>query len=201
MRLFAFEGATLDLSNVTSYAQPAVSVLLAQAEGGGSVVNLSGLTTLHGASGNNVLSINAINGGKVDLKNVTTIPDGSAQFRSINGGSIIDLSALTTFIDNTSFATSYLSAERGSILVPNLTNLQNLDLYKDGAGASLNTTQITNIDTVRLFASGGATLDLSNVTSYAQPAFSVLLAQAEGDRKSTRLNSSHERLSRMPSSA
>ena len=46
-----------------------------------------------------------------------------------------------------------------------------------------------------------APLQITATFSAAVPSNAVLTAVCEGDRKSTRLNSSHEDLSRMPSSA
>jgi hypothetical protein len=114
VRLFARNGGTLDLSNVTVYNPPNVTQLLAESNGAGARIKLLGLTTLPGATGGAVLILQGLNGGTIDLQNVTAIPSGSAQFLSHGAGGLIDLSALATFTDDTpATGTSSLHALTG----------------------------------------------------------------------------------------
>jgi len=170
---FAIGGGLIDLSALTSFNGPSDGGATIQATGTGSKVDLSNLTVLHGATGGNEVILLANQGGLLDLHRLATIPDGIVQINASDPNSKIDLSALTTYTATLPGQVggpiaSLGAANGGTILVPLLVNVANFTLSVDGA-SSINTSQLTNVDTIGLSASHGAVVDLSGVESYTNP--------------------------------
>ena len=174
-------GGTLVLPSTTTVSGPGTI----QANGG--TIDLSKLTTLTGASGYNDLSVNAYNGGEVNLSGVTSQPSGRIQFYADGTGSTIDLSKLTALISDANYNSSLEVQDGATIIDPVLATLNRADLETDST-AGISTKQITSdvsstitvnggtpdfsglttIDGLDLYANGG-TLALPSATSYTGP--------------------------------
>ena len=176
---FARTGGILNLPAVTTYSGVSFNTFF-QADDANSQVNALNLTTLHGVTGNAAVFVRSFSGGKVNLSVLTSIPDGAAQVLASGTGSLIDLSQLTTFIDSAAAASSIQAESGGTVVMPLLTNLQFLDLTLDGATSTMNTSQITNIDTVNVLADNNAVLNLLAVTSYTGSGFNTFLQSDHG---------------------
>ena len=108
--LSAAGGADLTLPALSQYSNP--SGATAQASGTGTILDLTHLTTLAGATGFNSLNVDAELGGKVDLSKLTSYTAGKTAFTANGTGSIIDLSQLGTLLSDAS-DDSVLEAENG----------------------------------------------------------------------------------------
>src|SRR5204862_1564927 len=122
------------------------------------------------------LTIQALSGGKVDLRNTTALTDpttGDLRFRAINvradgGSSSINLSSVTSFLDNYGGSTtgaenrsSTLTATNGgTVQIPLLTTLNGVALTLDNT-SSLPTAQFTSATSGNLTLSGSASFDFS----------------------------------------
>ena len=159
--LYASGGAVLAFPNLTSYAAQSVYYPTIQANGTGSVVDLSHLTTLSGDT-NTFLSVNAQVGGKVNLSNLTSYTGGATFFTADGAASTIDLTNLTKLAAD--YYKNVLQATNGgTILDPLLTTLDHTDLTTD-ATSKLATAQITAFTSGTITANGG-TPDYSGLTS------------------------------------
>ena len=184
--LFARDGGLLDFSSVTSYAgsNSNFSDRFIQASGAGSRIELPNLTTLTGgtAQGSEVF-INALEGGTIDLSELTEIDGGATQVLAEGTGSILDLSSLTSFNANSiPSASSRMEARsEGAITADNLTSMERVNLVFDGSG-TLTVSQLANIDDSNILVSNGGTLALPEVASYAgsNSNFSDRFIQASG---------------------
>ena len=197
--LIASGGATLSLSQLTSYASTSSATI--QASGAGSRLDLSGLTTLDGPAGFNTIQVNAVSGGVVDLHSLAQLDQGAVSFNADGANSLVDLSALTSFSTNGSYDSSIRVANGGEVRVNDgLTALNRVDLTL-GLG-TLKTVQLTSItnaslsvsesgvdlsgigslDGVSIYVSGGATLSLSQLTSYASTSSATIQASGAGSR-------------------
>ena len=90
--LYVSGGADLALPSLTQNTDPNGATW--QASGASSLLDMSHLTTLVGATGYSTLSINAQAGGKVDLSNVTSQPSGRIYAHADGTSSVIDFSKL-----------------------------------------------------------------------------------------------------------
>jgi hypothetical protein len=127
-------GGTLSLPGLTSYTHIGgftVDVTW-RANGAGSTLNLPGLTSITGSNAVSAdLIIQAMNGGQIDLGAVTMllVPvttglfNGSIQLLADGTGSLIDLSAATSFIDNGNPDSRLEQRSAGVIIRPNLTTI------------------------------------------------------------------------------
>ena len=146
-------GQTLSLPNLTSYAAQSASVPTIQANGTGSVVDLSHLTTLSGDSFN-YLVVNALAGGEVNLSNLTST-SGSTHFTADGAASTIDLSKLPGLLSDAGSGSSLQATNGGTILDPVLATLNQTDVTTDGTG-TLATAQITTFTNGTITANGSA---------------------------------------------
>ena len=160
-------GVTLTLPAVTSYSQSLTSQSLAtlRAEGPGSVLDLRNLLGVtNGQLYAQRINIEAFNGGKIDLRNVTSILDpssGDQRYRNIavksdGTGSTIDLSSLSSFVDNyagstggENFYSELKPANGGTITAPNLTSVRGVWTILESPG-SVATNQWANFNGSRL---------------------------------------------------
>ncbi len=120
------------------------------ADGPDALLNLTGVTSLETTTetiiGNT--TINALNGGLVDLSNVTTItaPSGlinsSREFviESQGANSVVDLSSTTSFSDLSSNSQSSVAARDGGQVRLGNTVLTNVDLLVENGGTILGST-------------------------------------------------------------
>ncbi|MFI5455338.1 MAG: Ig-like domain-containing protein [Isosphaerales bacterium] len=155
-------GVTLALPAATSYSANNTLSLTLTADGAGSVLDLSSLTTFTGQTGFSPMNIQALNGGLIELSHVSSDITGVAQFLSDGTGSTIDISALTSFSASNDVGgqSSLQASNGGTILMDQLTQLGFVDLY---VGGTMATSQITTI----VFGSitvDGVAADFSSLT-------------------------------------
>ena len=96
-----FNGATVVVSNAGSLIVPAGSTYAGtttlEATGGSCVLDLGDTTLVESTSIGSFLSIEALSGGDVDLASLTSVSGGYVLLESTGTGSVINLSALTSF--------------------------------------------------------------------------------------------------------
>ena len=193
--LYAEGGGTLALPNLTTYSENTGTNF--EATGSNSVINVSGLTSL-GSS--NAWDVTASTGGMVNLSALSSIdqPNNGIRFDADGSGSLLNLSALTSFTGNATFS-SFTITNHATVDDSLLTSFTGENITLDGTGsiatsqwATLNGggsltvtggdptfTSLTDVDGSSLYAQGGGTLALPNLTSYANLAFNPVL-QASG---------------------
>jgi hypothetical protein len=181
---------TIDESGATGPADG----LTFRADGTGSRLDLSRVTTWRGAGGsaaNAPLIDVTADRGTVDLSQVATIDAGNTGFHALEGGQI-NLTSLTSFTGASRgfpLSVNFLSAtDGGAIVAPSLTSLTRVDLSL-GSPASLPVSHLTSFTQGQLFASGGATLSLPVTTIDETDSPLLLLLQANGP--GSRLDLSH----------
>jgi hypothetical protein len=136
-----------------------------RADGAGSRLDLSAVSAWRGAAGpnnGNHISVQALNGGVVDLSGLAQIDAGNTSFQASGNGSQIALDALTTF---------------------NASDRDSSSLTADGGG-TLRTAQLANLNHVTLSLTGTGTIDTSalvnaingaiTATDHAAPSFPSL---------------------------
>ncbi|HEV3003299.1 MAG TPA: hypothetical protein VGX78_02515, partial [Pirellulales bacterium] len=126
------------------------------------------LIVFHGTANTSPLPVylRASTGGELNLSRLTQIPDGGVQFDASGANSIIDLSTLATYV-GAEQSTSWGVTDGGAIVAPQLLTLHNAFLFVDGAGSSISTARLTNIDALNINAMDGAVVDFSGLSSYA----------------------------------
>ncbi len=125
-------------------------------ENAGSLLNASAITTADAGSFVRTWDVTASAGGKVDLSGMAMIASGAANFTASGTGSLIDLSALTSFDDN--------NGNRGSLLTAT-----------DGGEVRLDTASATNItlNNVDITVEPSGILNASRVTTYTGGTFTT----------------------------
>ncbi len=156
--LYAIEGATLSLPGLTSFDSGVLGSLTFSANGTGSTLDLSALTTLscQGAP----LSISAQQGGSIDLAALTV--DTSTPGVSLDSegtGSQVTLANLNALDQG-----SITVADGGALPLGQLVSLTNSSLLDSGETFDL--TALTNVDGSSVTAENGAVVSIPNVTSY-----------------------------------
>ncbi|MDY7005119.1 MAG: hypothetical protein SWX82_14555, partial [Cyanobacteriota bacterium] len=136
--LFAANGGSISLPGLTNYESGDERDTFIQADGTGSKINLSSLTSLPGGGFIYHRNINSLNGGEVDLSGVTSIPSGATEIRANGSGSLVNLSNLNEFIDNANDASLIESTDGGTVNVGNLTDLNAVNIVFDSTN-NLNT--------------------------------------------------------------
>ena len=129
---FQVTSGTFSLPALTSYAAGNVGgPVTFQAQGAGSVLAIPNLARLTGNTYYNSfwgdrysLWINALSRGRVDLGGLTDIPSGGTQFVADGADSVIDVSALTSFINTN--ASGIEVQNEGTVLAPNLATLNSV---------------------------------------------------------------------------
>jgi hypothetical protein len=168
--LFARSGGQLSLLGATTVDATRVlgnSFEPIQADGGGSRIDLSGVTTWLGggnATQGSSIVVAATNGGTIDLPHVTDISVGNTIFGASSGGQI-NLPALTRFSGAAAPLDNFLTVSgSGSALVaPALTSLTNVDLMLSGSG-SLSLGQLTSFVRGNITVQSGGVLALPLTT-------------------------------------
>src|SRR5262249_30295661 len=137
-----------------------------QASGAGSVLSLPSLTGLVGDNqAFGYVVVQALAGGRVDLGKAAQLtgPAGSStnlrgiQVLADGAGSVIDLTAMTSFVENAPTPDSSLQARNGgTVLAGNLATLKGVKLTIDGTG-TLATGQITSFTNGTLAVVGTTT--------------------------------------------
>jgi hypothetical protein len=141
--LRALDGATIDFSSVTAITRSSNGNRTWEARGAGSVIDLSGLQTLVGRSYiSSATTFLAREGGFIDLATLPSVGGGTIHFNVQDAGSVIDLSALTTFSGYMwSSVAGFTAINSGTLTAPLLTVVSSANLVLDGTG-SMATTQI-----------------------------------------------------------
>ena len=172
--LYALGGGYLSLPGLTDYAMVAGGTRTLQADGVGSVLDISSATTLTGSSADgsdsvtHTLQVLATNGGKVDLSGTTRIIDPAAGnelnrrfvISSAGTGSVIDLAGLTELRDTTSASyfgsgvSSVGASGGGTVNAPLMTRFANTDLRLGNAASTLLTGQLTSVTNGSITVSG-----------------------------------------------
>jgi hypothetical protein len=143
------------------------------ADGGGSVLDLHTVTGISVGAGVSSVSVDAYNGGRVDLGGTTTVRSvgqaGSLYVSAQGLGSLIDLTALTSF--TAAAHTGRVDTRSGgTIQAPALTALDGIDLEPDRPGG-IPTAQITTLTNGGLgFGSG---FDFRGLTNGSGTDFAV----------------------------
>ena len=178
--LLAANGATLDFSTAASFHGGSGFSHQLRAEGGNSVIDLSGLTTFTGTTGSQghttfYTGISAFSGGRVDLGNVTSVHNQAyLQANGMDGSgaaSTIDLANLTQFAGGARGQIVSV-ADAGIITAPMLNSISQTSLLAAN-GATLDFSTAVAFDggngfTYRIRADGDNSLiNLSGVTSFA----------------------------------
>ncbi|MFO0899491.1 MAG: PEP-CTERM sorting domain-containing protein [Pirellulales bacterium] len=164
----AAAGGQIALPLVTSYTGPSIYNGLLAADGGGSLLDLTKITSFAGGNGRSA-QVFATNGGKVDLSSVPQISGGATDVRANFAGSVVDLSALTSWT-HTGGDTSRLWAQNGGkVLTPNLTSIVDVDVHVEGAGSHIDLGKLTDVSRAPMSAVNGGQIALPLVTSYTGP--------------------------------
>ena len=131
-------GVTLNLTGVTSYDVNGGGNFSREfeANGAGSVLDVSNLVTLTGGSFIRRLDATAIDGGAIDMSGLTAISSGAVRFAADGIGSNIDLTALQTFQDdNLNIESIVQVSNSGQIdFGPGTTDLLNVVLSANSGG-------------------------------------------------------------------
>ena len=140
--LRARSGSVFTLPSLTACNADFHREVLIDARGTDSRLNLPLLATMTGDTGDSAWIVADL-GGYVDLSPVTTIPNGAIQVVSLGTGSIIDLSALTSWSDGNHFGDSRLrTAGEGQILADSLVSLNGVGARAE-SGATLRLPALT----------------------------------------------------------
>ena len=176
--LYASSGASLALPGATSYTGSNSSTL--EATGAGSVLDLTHLTTLAGATGYSTLSINADSGGEVKLGSVTSQSTGEIYAHADGMDSVIDLSKLPQLVSDAQYNSGLEASNGGSILTGALTSVNRGDIHLDDNQSSVTTSHITSITSSNLYVYGGGNLAFPALSQFSQPNGATLLANGAG---------------------
>jgi len=201
----AKNGGTISLPLATTYseaANPSFGDRFLEANGTGSMLDLSALTNASSSTGSfSSLRFQAFNGGQVDVSALGGFNLGAGQAIARHAGSIVDLTNLTTFTPTTVFGeTSFFEATSGgTVLIPNLVTVDGAGVKLDGTG-TMSTSQIvnfnrsvatingdtpdfsgmTNIDGSNFLASNGGSISAPNANSYDTLTAKNRLFRADG---------------------
>ncbi len=173
-------GASLALPSVTRFNGAGNRNLTLQADHG-SRLDLSPVTQYQGAgsaTNSSTVLVQALNGGTVDLSRVTQLAAGNISFQSSGTGSQINLAALTSFTGARADASVLEADTGGTILAPNLTGLNTVDLRVAGTG-TLPTAHVATLQNGDIYLAGGANLALPLVTGFNGSGIHTLTFQAD----------------------
>ena len=163
---------------LTQLSEPNTATILAS--GAGSVLDLTNLTSLSGATGFSTFNINAQAGGKVDLSKVTGQTSGRIYAHADGTNSVIDFSKLPALISDAISDSGLEAGNGGSILTGALTTLNRGDLQLDDNTSSIITSQITTITTSNLAVYGGGDLAFPALTQLSEANTTTILASGAG---------------------
>jgi autotransporter-associated beta strand protein len=190
---YAYNGATLSMPQLTSYADVNNDSPTFYASSAGSTVNLAGLTGLSDFT--NWLYIQARSGGEVNLSMVSSITNSYVNISADGTGtgsvpSKIDFSALSTLSEAGGPYGDLSATNGGDLIDPLLTAPNGVNItignYNASAPSQMNTSQLTSltgsslslyqavsfsgltdIDGTGLYVYDGTTLSLPQITSYS----------------------------------
>jgi hypothetical protein len=166
--LLAQNGGTISLPGATAYNGSGSLSLTVRATGAGSRVDLSHVTQWQGAgsaTNSSWVSVEALNGGTMDLRQVAQLSTGNTRFLIQGAGSQVNLAALTGFTGARNDA-NVLEADTGATIVaPNLAGLANVSLRMSG-NATLPTAHIGTFQNGNVLLDNGANLALPALTRF-----------------------------------
>ena len=183
-------GGTIDLSTVTDatgssfYVRDAVTLQLNglasyvtsgagndnrvfEADGG-ATLDASAIATAQGGGFITTWLVNAKNAALVDLSSLTEITSGATKFRADGINSRIDLSVLTSFIDNNGNRSSELQAINGGQIIldtdpADTLAFANVDVVLNNDGSSMDVSRLLSYDG-GVFTSNGVDVALNMTT-------------------------------------
>ena len=176
--LYVYGGGDLAFPALSQFSQPNGATLLAN--GAGSVLDLSSLTSLVGATGYGSLNFDVQAGGRVDLSNVSSQPSGRIYANAQGTNSIIDFSKLPELLSDAEYDSELEAGTGGSILTGALATLNRGDLQLDDNQSSITTSQITSITSSNLYVYGGGDLAFPALSQFSQSNGATLLANGAG---------------------
>ena len=168
--LFASGGAAINLPMLTTDSAPAGKSSIFQADGMGSFIDLSALTTITNRSNGN-LAVTAVNGGEIDLSALASVSNISGTFtlnsrdKDINGTfSNIDVSSLTTVGGS---GNGYNVQNGGTIDSPILSSWINGTIAVNGG--TYNFSNFTSINTSSVFVTSTTVAGIPNPAIFTLP--------------------------------
>jgi hypothetical protein len=166
--LRALSGGTLQLPTLAAINAPASPVATYDAQGANSKLDLSAVTTFTGGGSTSPTTVSALNGGRVELENVSSIAAGVTFAVADGASSLVDLSALTLFSSDNQFNPGRLHAlNGGALLTPNLATIGRTVVEVRGATSSLNLQSLTDADGASFIARSGGQIAPALLTTYA----------------------------------
>jgi hypothetical protein len=160
--LLATGGATLALPALTLLNDATTGSI--GAIGAGSVVDLSHLKTLSGATGFTTFNISASSGGKVDLSGATSYSGGAASVIASGAGSMIDLSRLPQLFSSTAINSIVQAVSGGTVAL---------------AGGTVSLSKV-NVSTTTGGTISGGTLQLSGGALSGSGTVAASVVSSEG---------------------
>lgn len=145
--VFASNGGTLTLDGLTSYTGFEGNTII-QATGAGSRLEFPALTTFSGGTGSAHVSVDALEGGVIDMSQLTEITSGATEVFAQGSDSNIDLSNLTSFQDDASDPSFLQVSNGGKIDLDQLTQIsgQILPITADGSNSIIDLFRISETD-------------------------------------------------------
>lgn len=164
-------GSILTLPAVTSFAGQSGATVKIEADGGSNRVNLPSMTSL--VAPTSAIDVNAINGGRVDLPLLSSIPGGDIDLLADGASSLLRLPQLTSWVDTTGLSDLQVKSA-GTLEAPLLTQLKGVDVDLGSGGWNMSLGQITSLANSSLDVNGGLVLlaDLTNADGAQLGAFS-----------------------------
>jgi hypothetical protein len=169
--LSAVSGGHINLPGATGFDGTGNRTLRFDANGAGSMIDLSNVTQFKGAGGPddfNQIQVWAQNGGTIDLRHVTTVSQGNIYFFAWGTGGQLILLALTSFTGARNDSSQMRADSGGTILAPGLTAVNTINLLQNG-DATLPTTMLStfvNSNASVFSVAGSGALRLLAVTNF-----------------------------------
>jgi hypothetical protein len=169
------DGVTLQLGGLSTYAASGAGNDNRTFEADNtSALDASTITSAAGGGFITTWVVNARNAGRVDLSGLAEITSGATKFRADGVGSLIDLSALTGFLDNNGNRASELQAINGGQILlstnpADTLSFTNVDIVLNNDGSSMDVSRLITFDG-GVFTSNGVAATL-NVTAIPNSSF------------------------------
>ncbi len=176
--LSVYGGGDLAFPALAQFSEPNGETILAN--GAGSVLDLTSLMSIDGATGYSTLYFNAQAGGEVNLSNVTSQSTGRIYAHADGTSSVIDFSKLPELYSDAESDSGFEASNGGKILAGDLTTLNRGDIQLDDGMSSITTSQITSITSSNLYAYGGGDLAFPALAQFSEPSGATLLANGAG---------------------
>jgi hypothetical protein len=176
--LYVDSGGTLALPALTQYLPTTGDSATFQANGAGSVLDLTHLTSLHGVGSFGQLYINAYNTGLVEMPNVTSYTGGSTAVTADGTGSVVDLSGLPSITSDSYYWSSFRASNHGTIHAGQLASINRTSITLSGTGV-LDMPALATATNAGFYADCGANFSLAALTSYTSTGESMTV-QANG---------------------